>query len=255
MKRLVRFAVFASLTAGLLTFVFSCAGQQQQQAQDAEELTRGEEAYLAYCAMCHGDTGAGNGPLAAALTDQGATSPVRLDNAERLAALGPDELRRIIVVGGLHTGRTGVMPPWGERLDSTLVKEVVEHIMTLPSRKPVTPTATLEKFMQAPEGSATDGRRAYVHYCSICHGPDARGDGFYADSLWARNNIRPRDLTDSEYLGAKTDEELYVAIALGGAHGGKSTFMPAWTVTLSPQEIKSLISYVRAISGTSSPDR
>jgi len=225
----------------------SCA----QKAPPTPAMSRGEEAYLAYCAMCHGENGAGNGPVAAALRDQGATVPAHLD-ADKIQAMGIDEVKRIIREGGLHTGRSGIMPAWGERLPPDLIDAIAEHVMTLVQRKPETPSRTIQDYMAAPPGSAEDGRRLYVTYCSICHGPEAKGNGFYADTLYMRNNIRPRDLTDTEYFKNKTDEELYVTIALGGAHGGKSQFMPAWNVTLNPDQLKSLISYIRAISHTSS---
>jgi mono/diheme cytochrome c family protein len=143
------------------------------------------------------------------------------------------------------------MPAWGERLAPDLIDEIARHVMTLVSRRPETPRTTISEFLAAPPGSAEDGRLLYVTYCSICHGPQGKGDGFYADTLHARNNIRPRDLTDTAYFDTKTDEELYVTIALGGGHGGKSQFMPAWNVTLEPEQMKSLLSYVRAISATS----
>jgi mono/diheme cytochrome c family protein len=41
-------------------------------------------------------------------------------------------------------------------------------------------------------------------------------------------------------------------VALGGGHIGKSTMMPAWTVTLTPSQIKDVVSYVRALSKTKS---
>lgn len=248
MKQVNRVLAVITLVGGAVVFVMSCTAKQPKVAPP----TRGEQAFLGYCAMCHGDRGAGNGPLAAALSEAGATRPARLDDAERLESLGRDELIRVIMQGGLHTGRSGVMPPWAGRLDSTLIADIADYVLTLPAQRPVTPAATIQKFLEAPEGSAEDGRRLYVFYCSMCHGPHGAGDGLYADTLHARNNIRPRNLTDGAYIGMKTDEDLFVTISLGGGHGGKSDFMPAWSVTLSPAQIKSLISYIRVISGTSS---
>lgn len=229
-----------------IPLVISCA---RESAPPPAELTRGEEGYLAYCAMCHGENGAGNGPLAAALREQDATVPVHLDS-DKLQAMGIEEVKRIIREGGLHTGRSGIMPAWGERLSPELIDDIAGHVMSLVTRRPETPRQVVQDFLAAPPGSAGDGRRLYVTYCSICHGPEARGDGFYADTLRMRNNIRPADLTDTERFRTMTDEQLYVTIALGGGHGGLSQFMPAWNVTLPPDQIRSLVSYVRAISNT-----
>jgi mono/diheme cytochrome c family protein len=73
-----------------------------------------------------------------------------------------------------------------------------------------------------------------------------------ADTLWARNRIRPRNLTDSTYFATKTDQEIFATISLGGAHFHKSGYMPMWSVSLSPAQIKDLISYIRTISHTTS---
>ena len=41
-------------------------------------------------------------------------------------------------------------------------------------------------------------------------------------------------------------------IALGGGHFRKAVFMPSWTVTLTPAQIKSVVAYIRSISHTRS---
>ncbi len=240
-------AVLLLLVAGIAA---SCA-QRKPESTATAEISRGEQGYLASCAMCHGPMGAGNGPLAAALAEEGATVPAHLD-ADKIKAMGIDEVKRVIREGGLHTGRSNLMPAWGAQLDSTLIDDIAEYVMTLPGKRPETPRQTTEDYLAAPPGSAADGRLLYVTYCSICHGPEGKGNGFYADTLYMRNGIRPRNLTETAYFSGKSDQQLYETIALGGGHAGKSTFMPAWNVTLTPAQIKSLISYVRAISGTQS---
>lgn len=243
--RVLRSAI-TFLATGLYVFGVSCVARREP----AEDMTRGEVAYLAYCAMCHGDHGDGDGPVVTGIVEQGGARPAPLNDGERYSVLGRDEVQRVILQGGLHTGRSGFMPEWVERVDSTLVPDITDHVMTLPSRRPPAPRATIDGFLAAPPGSAEDGRRLYVHYCSVCHGSEGRGDGFHADTLLARSGVRPSDLTDTAHFESKADQELYVTIALGGGHGGKSTFMPAWRVSLTPAERKSLVSYVRAISGT-----
>jgi mono/diheme cytochrome c family protein len=124
--------------------------------------------------------------------------------------------------------------------------------MTLPDQSPVTPPETIAKYLQAPPGVPEQGRRLFVFYCTACHGSFGRGDGYFADSLYARNHVRPRDLTDSLYFSHKADLELFATVSLGGGHFKKSPFMPAWTVTLAPEQIKDLVSYIRALSHTPS---
>ncbi len=251
MKTAIRWSVVAVLAAGMLASAVSAMSAAA--SSSADKLARGERAYLGYCAMCHGDNGAGDGPLAADLTKQAAATPLRLDDAARLKTLGPAGLRKVISEGGAHTGRSNMMPAWGGRLGAKVIDEIASFIETLPDRKETgVPAATLEKYMAAPKGSSEEGRRLFVYYCTACHGPYGRGDGFNADTLRVRHNVRPRNLTDKAYLEKRTDRALYAVIALGGGHQGKSNFMPAWTYTLQPAQIKSLVAYIRAISGTPS---
>jgi mono/diheme cytochrome c family protein len=229
------------------------AGAFAATTPSADKVTRGERAYLANCAMCHGDNGAGDGPMASELAREAGATPLRLDDAARLKALGPAGLRRIISQGGAHTGRSNMMPAWGERLGEKTIDDIATFIETLPTRRSQgIPAPTLQKYMSAPKGSSAEGRRLFVYYCTACHGPYGKGDGTNADTLRARHNIRPRDLTERTYFEKKADQDLYAVIALGGGHMGKSNFMPAWTYSLQPAQIKSLVAYVRSISGTPS---
>jgi len=256
--------VVGLLISGMVVSAVSCQRKQSETGQEqavtaaqvgadalrALRLERGQQAYLASCAMCHGESGAGDGPLAGDLQKQGVNTPARLNDRVRLDQVGRENLVRVISRGGGHTGRSNLMPPWSDKLSPALIDTIADYVMALPDQKPGTPASTIEKYLAAPPGSAADGRRLFVFYCVTCHGPYGKGDGYFADTLWARNQIRPRNLTDGVYLAKKTDRELFITVALGGAHGGRSMFMPAWTGTLEPVQIKSLVSYVRTISAT-----
>ncbi len=260
MRNVVRGLCAAALVVALPVLLSQCsrqpAGGQQAaagQTTSAVDTTavppRGAQGFLAYCAMCHGDAGAGDGPLAVALKAQGVTV-ARLDDAARLKFLGEAGVRKVVVTGGGHTGRSNLMPAWGERLNRQLVDDVVAYVLALPDLKPGVPSGTIQKYLEAPVGIPAEGRKLFVYYCSGCHGPEGRGDGLNADSLRVRANIRPRDLTDNAYFAPKTDQDIYDVIALGGGHMGKSVYMPAWTFTLQPAQIKDLVAYVRVLSRT-----
>ena len=261
-QRGVRWVAVGLLILGLMAFALSCGRKAEKIAEQTPAAApngaqprvdpRGQEAYLAYCAMCHGEWGEGDGPLAEQLQKQSGIRPAHLNDRARLGEMGRQELVHVIERGGAHTGRSNLMPPWGERLDADVINHIADFVMTLPDLKPGIPASTIEKYLQAPPGTPAEGRKLFVFYCTICHGPYGKGDGLLADTLRARNNIRPRNLTDSLYLAKKTDQELYATVSLGGGHMGKSVFMPAWTVTLTPSQIKDLVSYVRAISHTAS---
>ncbi len=239
----------ATLLAIAMLSLFTACQKSPPPGASPEAVQRGQQAFLSNCAMCHGDAGAGDGDLAGMLQQSG-VAVARLNDPSRISQLGRDGVRKVIVLGGAHTGRSNLMPAWGEKLEPDVVDDIAAYVVSLPEQKPPIPEATLRKYMGAPPGAPEEGRRVFVHYCSACHGPYGKGDGSFAEALRREHNIRPRDLTDSTYIAQKTDQDLFTTISLGGGHVGKSAFMPAWTVSLTPAQIKSLASYIRVISRT-----
>jgi mono/diheme cytochrome c family protein len=247
----VRVIAGAILVSGVTaSFLLSCqAGAARPSAQ---RLDNGRRIYVASCAMCHGDQGNGDGPLASELVKEAGTPPAKINDPARLAALGRAGVKQIIVEGGGHRSRSNLMPAWGDKLSVQNADDVTDFVMSLPGLNPAIPAATLDKYMQAPPGSPVEGQRLFAYYCAGCHGLAGKGDGVYAQTLRARDKIWPRNLTQTSYLANKTDQELFVTVSLGGGHVGKSTMMPAWSVSLTPEQIKHLVSYIRAISKTKS---
>ena len=250
------------LIGGLLVLTGSCGTQEKRPAAgsrsgESTQTTavadrRGEQAFLAYCAMCHGVWGEGDGPLASQLEREGGVQPAVLNDPVRLAELGKAQIVQIIRLGGGRTHRSNLMPPWGEKLQPEVIGQIADYVMALPDRKPGIPRATVEQYLQAHPGAPERGRKLFVFYCTMCHGPYGKGNGFLADTLWERHHVRPRDLTDSLYFAPKSDREMFVTVSLGGMYTGHSVYMPGWGVKLSPSEIKDVVTYVRAISKTRS---
>lgn len=87
-----------------------------------------------------------------------------------------------------------------------------------------------------------DGRALFEHYCAVCHGKAGKGNGVNAEYL----DPSPADLTDAEIVD-RSDEEIYKVIELGGAGVDLAPTMPTWGHTLSNDQIKLLVSYVRAL--------
>jgi mono/diheme cytochrome c family protein len=255
----VRTGVAGVVLLGLLGLSGACQRKPADQAPAAgtpadsarqAHLAIGQRAYLASCAMCHGPWGLGDGPLAAQLQQASGTAPAHLNDQARLTTLGRSGVVSVIEKGGSHTGRSNLMPAWGERLPSEEIEIIADFVMALPELHRAIPPSTMSKYLEAPPGATEEGRRLYVTMCVICHGPEGRGNGRYADSLFARNKIRPRDLTDSLYFVAKPDSVLFATVSLGGGYFHKSPFMPVWGATLSPEQVKDLVSYVRVLSRT-----
>jgi mono/diheme cytochrome c family protein len=90
--------------------------------------TDGAEAYATYCVSCHGVTGAGDGPVGAALDPK----PASFADAAFWTDERTDEhLAKAIKEGGPAVGKSPLMAPWGAVLDDAKVKAVVAHIKSL----------------------------------------------------------------------------------------------------------------------------
>ena len=88
------------------------------------------------------------------------------------------------------------------------------------------------------------GKPVYDRDCASCHGATGKGDGDDA----AYFTTKPTDLTDRAKLSKRTDDFLAAVITGGGPAKGLSKDMPA-TKNLSAAEVKSLVAYVRQLSG------
>lgn len=88
------------------------------------------------------------------------------------------------------------------------------------------------------------GKRIFYEKCVWCH----------ADTTPAgpsnRSNLTPTPalINDGSVLNPMTDEYLKNMITLGGSAMGKSAMMPPWGRTLSQEDIRALIAYIRVVA-------
>ena len=88
------------------------------------------------------------------------------------------------------------------------------------------------------------GKRIFYQQCVWCH----------ADATPAgpsnRSNLTPVPplLNDGATLNAESDEFMQNIITLGGSAMGKSAMMPPYGRVLSPEEVRSVIAFTRAIA-------
>ena len=108
----------------------------------------------------------------------------------------------------------------------------------------VLPIVLLAVFAVSPAFAAVDGKAIYMHWCSQCHGEDGRGDGVNSTPDMT---INPRDHTDATFMSTRTDEQLEEVIRYGGAGIAKSPLMPPWRKTLTDEQIKALVRYLRKL--------
>lgn len=88
------------------------------------------------------------------------------------------------------------------------------------------------------------GSVLYVKYCAVCHGKEGKGDGFNAFNL----DPRPRDLSDSTYMAALSDEQILQTISGGGRSVNKSPLMPSYGWTIDNRQARYVAAYIRAFS-------
>jgi mono/diheme cytochrome c family protein len=98
----------------------------------------------------------------------------------------------------------------------------------------------LEEVERFTDGDAGNGAEVYQRYCRGCHGADGRGGA---------HTFMPhiQNLTRRDYIEFIPDGFLFTVIAEGGAAVGKSSYMPAWQGTLSEQDIKDVIAFIRTL--------
>lgn len=83
--------------------------------------------YTMICSSCHGPTGAGDGPGAAALTPK----PANFTDPAFWADKTDAELAKAIREGGAAVGKSASMPPWGSVYDEAKAEALVGYLKTL----------------------------------------------------------------------------------------------------------------------------
>jgi mono/diheme cytochrome c family protein len=98
-----------------------------------------------------------------------------------------------------------------------------------------------------PPPGAPKVERLYYGLCATCHGADGRGSWRAALFL-----VRPGDLTDTDRTRTLSDQYLFDLIKNGGAPIGRPG-MPAFGASLSDEDIRELVRYVRGLAGKNRP--
>jgi high-affinity iron transporter len=95
----------------------------------AADAAAGAKIAAVKCTGCHGEGGAGNGPL---LTSLGVTTPpVPWTNKAQMAAFSDAEITKIIEGGGKALDKPPIMPPFGKQLSEAQVADLVAYVRSL----------------------------------------------------------------------------------------------------------------------------
>jgi high-affinity iron transporter len=135
----------ALVLLGLTSVAVAGSKMPTKRPSDAD---RGEELYLRHCVQCHGPTGAGNGPAAAAMVRPVPDLRGKLDKANR-------ELQVSVVMKG-----RGAMPGFGTSFDEHDARRLLKYFETLAVEgAPLIPEPPVEEPepVEEDEDDAPDG--------------------------------------------------------------------------------------------------
>jgi len=90
----------------------------------AGDSAKGKESYNQICAMCHGDTGKGDGVAAASLDPK----PRDLSSSEYVSTLTDEHIFNVIKEGGESVGKSNLMPAWGAVLSDDKIWDVIAYL-------------------------------------------------------------------------------------------------------------------------------
>src|SRR3989441_9863674 len=88
------------------------------------------------------------------------------------------------------------------------------------------------------------GRELFAPHCATCHGEGGRGAGASASGF----ATRPSDLADGRLMNGLPDEFLVSVITHGGPAQGLAPTMPPFDRTLSADQIRRLVAFVRTLA-------
>jgi mono/diheme cytochrome c family protein len=229
-----------------------------------QDTTAGKTVYVKWCAGCHGETGAGDGPAARYMLPPprnftGAVYKIRTTASGQLPT-DADLLRAI------DEGLPGsAMPAWKGRLSDAERRDVMAYLKTFSSffadtSQHITPL-TLSREPGGGNGAAAlkEGRLFYDSIgCRKCHGDQGRGDGPSAPTLKddAGFPIYAADLHQNwRFRGGATTADIYRRLRTGL----DGTPMPSFSDLidqkfLTDEQLWRLAQYVRSLSPAGTPE-
>jgi mono/diheme cytochrome c family protein len=229
----------------------------------AQDTTAGKIVYQKWCAGCHGDNGAGDGPAAKHMLPPprdftGAIYQIRSTASGNLPT--DDDLMRSIDEGLPGTA----MPGWKDRLSANQRRDVLAYLKTFSTFfADTTQKPQIIDFGSEPSGGTSEealrvGRQFYDSIgCRKCHGDQGRGDGPSAPTLKddAGHPTYAANLHENwRFNGGGTAEDIYRRLRTGL----DGTPMPSFSDLLDQKfltetELWRVAQYVRSLSPKEPP--
>lgn len=113
------------VVGGLLLGILMVAGPLS--AAEKGDAEKGKAQYQTFCAVCHGASGKGDGPTAAALNPR----PRDHTDGKYMNTLKNEYLTKVVKQGGPAVGKSPLMPPWGASLNDEQILNVIAYVRSL----------------------------------------------------------------------------------------------------------------------------
>lgn len=183
--------------------------------------------YKKHCAVCHGANGDGRGRVSSSMVP----APTDFTSERAILSLTREKMIKSIRDGNPGTSMTG----WRTKLSNTEIALLADHI----GDNFIKPAKTKKNASLPPElkQRLKTGEKIYTEYCSVCHGD------YGQTGVWTQNNMAtaPRNFTSDRSRSNLSRTRMIEAVSLGVP--GKA--MMAFSTRLSPEEIESVVDYVR----------
>ena len=209
------------------------------------------------CGGCHGTAGQG-GQAKYSLPDPlDPSKPPRQVNWKApaldtvLLRYSKDEVKAVIEYGRVNTP----MPPWGVEgggpMNDQQMEDLIAYLQSIQRDPKEVQKENMEKF------GATDGARLFEEFCARCHTKgwaygeaDIPGGGAYGPSLVGGATLRQFPLAegqDSHVEFITKGAEYAKSYGVRGVGGNEGGGMPGFGETLTPEQIKAVVEYERAL--------
>ena len=101
---------------------------------------------------------------------------------------------------------------------------------------------SLAASAQDPAGNSRVGRAVFAQNCAVCHGAEGKGDGPAAAGF----KPRPANFLEVSRTSTPEDKQLRI-VTNGGASEKLSPLMPAFGDSLSPQQVRDAVAFIREV--------
>jgi mono/diheme cytochrome c family protein len=169
--------------------------------------------------------------------------------------IGPDlttvaTRRDAVYIAAMVTDPQRTLPgtPMPRTAMSEATRALVISYLTSRTAGPTSPGAGVSSPARAPL-PARDAPALYATYCAACHGARGGGDGPNAEYL----PVKPAVHASRTAMSKRSDDALFDTIFGGGAIMNRSPRMPAFGETLTRDDIRSLVRYIRTLCGCRGP--